>query len=130
MRFWWILMIFSRVLEVFKYILLFSSHAFFDGIHVIDVILRIVDCFWWFFHVFFTIFKGFERFSVHFEGFLLCLMVFDVFSTVFYDFYRIFDEFSCFLYYFWRLWTHFWRPVLFFEIFFVGFTGLAGFWRI
>ena len=130
MRFWWILMIFSRIFKGFWVFSLFSLQAFFDGIHVFDVILRIVDCFWWFFHVFLTIFKGFERFSVHFNCFLRCLIDFDVFGNVFYDFLRIFDEFSCFLSYFWRLWTHFWRSVLFLELFLWVLMGLASFWRI
>ena len=130
MRFWWILMISQGFLKAFEYFWLFSLNAFFDGIHVFDVILKIVDCFWWFFHVFLTIFKRFKRCSVNFKGFIRYLMVFDVFATVFYDFLRIFDEFSCFLYYFWRLLTHFWWSVFFFQVIFWILTGVASFWRI
>ena len=123
-RFW---EFFREFLKVFEYFWLFSLHAFFDGIHVFDVILKIVDCFWWFFHVFLTIFKCFERYLVHFKGFLLWLMAFDVCATGFYDFLGIFDEFSCFLYYCWRLLTNFWRSVLFFEVFCLGFNGFSQF---
>ena len=121
-------MIFSRIFKGFWAFLtvLFAS------------IFRRYSCFWRNFEncwlllmVFFTYFWQFlmvlNGFRYILSVFLRFLMVFDVFATVFYDFLRIFDEFSCFLYYFWRLRTHYWRSVLFFEIFFVGFDGFNQF---
>ena len=130
MIFWRILMIFSRIFQGFWIFLPFSLHAFFDGLQFFEVILKVVDCFWWFFHLFLTIFKGFERFSVHFKGFLPCLMVFDVFANVFMIFYVFLMSFHVFYTIFDDCWRIFDGHCCFLRYFLCVLTGLASFWSI
>ena len=131
MRFWSILMIFSGIFKGFwTFLIVFFASIFrryscywrnFENCWLILMVfstylwrfLKVLNGFRYILKVFYCVWWFLTYSQLFFMIFIVFLMSFHVFYTIFDDCGRIFDGQCCFLRYF--LWV---------------FTGLAGFWRI